>query len=130
MSEQDVQRITIFSIVQADKLSTLFELVATSLRRGNADDDKNDAHTESLPLSKQLNDTYRTVTLPCISFPKGVKNEDGDKSLCPLFMTVTFMSDDNPKNRCIHCILTEDGPGHGGKIGHITPNVLENMFKG
>jgi len=128
MSEQDVQRITIFSIVQADKLSTLFELVATSLRRGNSADNKNDASTESLPLSKPLNDTYRTVTLPCISFPKGVKNENGD-DLCPLFMTVTFMSDVNPKNRCIHCILTEDGHAHGGKIGHITPNVLQNMFK-
>lgn len=137
MSEQDVQRITIFSIVQADKLSTLFELVATSLRRSNSpnstEHDKNDTSTESLKLSKQskqLNETYKTVTLPCIPFPKGVikSNENGDKSLCPLFMTVTCMSDDNPKNRCIHCILTENGPGPGGKIGHITTNVLKNMF--
>jgi len=136
MSEQDVQRITIFSIVQADKLSTLFELVATSLRRSNSpnstEQDKNDISTESLPLSKQLNETYTSVTLPCIPFPKGVikSNENGDKSLCPLFMTVTCMSDEDPKNRCIHCVLTENGPGPGGKIGHITTNVLKNMFNG
>jgi len=134
MSEQDVQRITIFSIVQAHKLSTLFELVATSLRRSNkpnSKDDKNDISNESLSPSKQSNDTYKTVTLPCISFPKGAKksDENGDKSLCPLFMTVTFMSDDNPKNRCIHCILTEKGP-EPGDIGHITTNVLKNMFNG
>jgi len=121
MDEQDVQRITIFSIVQPHKLSILFELISASLRRSN----------KSKPTDDNKNDTYRTVTLPCIPFPKGVKsNENKDKPLCPLFMTVTFMSDDNPKNRCIHCILTEDGPKHGGKIGHITPNVLQNMFKG
>jgi len=40
------------------------------------------------------------------------------------------MSDENPRNRCIHCILTENGPTTSGKIGPITPKVLKKMFSG
>lgn len=134
MSEQDVQRITIFSIVKADGLSTLFELVATSLRRSNKPSSTEECTTgtPSGPWSPSNNNSaYKTVTLPCIPFPKGLKcksSKSDNERLCPLYMAVTFMSDDNPKNRCIHCILTEDGPGTG--IGTITPRVLKKMFTG
>jgi len=136
MSEQEVQRITIFSIVQADKLSTLFELVATSLRRSNKPSSSEDCITDTSAAqwtSSNDNDTYKTVTLPCIPFPKGLKIKSGEneeEALCPLFMSVTFMSDENPRNRCIHCILTENGPTTSGKIGPITPKVLKKMFSG
>jgi len=132
MSEQDVQRITIFSIVQADKLSTLFELVATSLRRSNKPSSTDGCTTDTSagPWPSSKNDApYKTVTLPCIPFPKGMKlksSKNGKDVLCPLFMTVTFMADDNPRNRCIHCILTEDGPGTESKT--IIPKVLKKMF--
>jgi len=134
MSEQDVQRITIFSIVQADKLSTLFELVATSLRRTKKPSSTDGCTTDTSagPWPSSNDDApYKTVTLPCIPFPKGMKfktGENDEEVLCPLFMAVTFMADDNPRNRCIHCILTEDAPGAGSKIGPITPIALNKMF--
>jgi len=134
MSEQDMQRITIFSIVQADKLSTLFELVATSIRQSKKPSSADGCITDTSagPWSSSNDDApYKTVTLPCIPFPKGMKSkagEDEEEVLRPLFMAVTFIADDNPRNRCIHCILTEEAPGSGSKIGPMTPTALKKMF--
>ena len=37
------------------------------------------------------------------------------------------MFDDNPKKRCLHCILT-DVPGTNGAVGSVTPELLSILF--
>lgn len=65
-SKSDVKRSTIFSLVQLDHLSQLFELVAKALRGG-----KRDKNTD-------------VVTLPCITF------ENDELDPIQLYMTVSF----------------------------------------
>lgn len=137
LNDEDIQRITIFSIVQHSKLPMLFELVATSVRRSinstsigsSVVSDLSVGLSSDSSLNKGKCTECKSITLPCVPFPKGVKPGDDEETLLnPLYMTVTFMSDDNPRNRCIHCLLTDAVPGEGGNIGSITPKVLKKMF--
>eukprot|EP00816_Leptocylindrus_hargravesii_P005252 CAMPEP_0196813530 /NCGR_PEP_ID=MMETSP1362-20130617/37366_1 /TAXON_ID=163516 /ORGANISM="Leptocylindrus danicus, Strain CCMP1856" /LENGTH=639 /DNA_ID=CAMNT_0042189809 /DNA_START=131 /DNA_END=2050 /DNA_ORIENTATION=+ len=102
-SRNDVKRSTIFSLVQLDHLSKLFELVAKALRGG-----------------KRENNTD-VVTLPCIPF------DSEDFAPNPLYMTVTLINDENPSFRCFHCIIT-DQPGADGKVGYISKDILERIY--
>jgi hypothetical protein len=70
-----VKRITVFSIVQADKLSSLFELVSEALR---------DEKGETKDTCEESSKSVTTVTLPCVAFPKQVKD------LGSLFMHVSI----------------------------------------
>jgi len=134
LTEDDIQRITIFSMIQHDKLPILFELVATSLRRSNSPSSSDVVVSDESADSTSKRGTftgYKTVTLPCVPFPKGLTSsagDEGEKSLHPLFITVTLMADDNPKNRCMHCLLSGSAGGSDGKIAPITPYILRKMF--
>ena len=97
LSEQDVKRITIFSLVQGEKLSNLYELVAEFLRQGNSQSDGNrislcatkSNDTTSCGSSSEQNN-FKTLTLPCIQFPKNLPlNHDGSQRYC-LFMHVSL----------------------------------------
>jgi len=121
-----VERATIFNLVQSSKLSSLFEIVAKSLR---AADPKVEA--PSVPSSSGSMDAtapsestsrawdYEGTTLPCIRFPT--------ERPAQLYITVTLMDDVNPRKRCFHCVLT-DSPCTSGGLGRITPELLETMF--
>lgn len=37
------------------------------------------------------------------------------------------MTDDDPRKRCFHCVLT-DCPGTNGAMGFITPELLAMLF--
>lgn len=158
LTEKDVKKVTIFSMVRVDRLSALFELVAEALRRSNAHDvsktssseessksnsiltsgcagssgnsqgthDRNsDSRTEEREPSLETLE-FETESLPCVSFPNVLTNEK-DGQVKKLYMNVTFMFDENPLKRCIHCALT-DQPGARGKVGNITPELLSMVF--
>lgn len=207
LSGEEAKRLSIFSIVQADKLSTLFELVANALKNGAAKKGKrrrgrkrsgpstssagsgpgivnNRAECSSVAGSAAASATtgssgtgsemstassykpvdYSAVTLPCVPFqatyPKasvavGKKKDcdpteanykdaadgeaiagaekdekakaEADLSI-PLYMTVTLMSDDDPRKRCFHCVLTDTPATSSGKIGVVTPELLAMLF--
>jgi hypothetical protein len=99
---ETVTQATIFGLVQRNKLSNLFEIVAKSLR-----------------TKSQIDDDYLAVTLPCIKFKPSNKLQ--------LYITVTLMADEDPRKRCFHCVLS-DTPGTKEAIGPITPELLEMMF--
>lgn len=119
MSVSDVERATIFSFVQSSRLSSLFEIVAKSLRSADpvevetSSSEKTDAENGS----KAWN--YESMTLPCIRFPAEHPKQ--------LYITVTLMTDLDPRKRCFHCVLT-DSPCTNGDIGRITPELLELLF--
>ena len=206
LSGEEAKRLSIFSIVQADKLSTLFELVANALKNGAAKKRKRrrkktgpstssagsgsgivnnnrpecssvagsaaaSATTGSSGTGSEMSSAssnkpvdYSAVTLPCVPFqatyPKasvavekkkdcdpteaggkvtadgqatgGLANDekakaDADLSI-PLYMTVTLMSDDDPRKRCFHCVLTDTPSTSSGKIGVVTPELLAMLF--
>jgi len=106
LDQDAVQRLTIFSLVQPDKLANLFEMVAEALRQKPASESSTAATSssclttsESAPSSTEAADTapqpmeYAAMTLPCISFkPAPVASDASTKSdnTDPLFMTVSF----------------------------------------
>merc|ERR1712238_360128 len=75
---------------------------------------------------------YTAMTLPCIDFPAMVKRNqaaaDSDSaSIPPLHLTVTLMTDKDPKKRCFHCVFT-NSKGTNGSLGIITPELLASLF--
>lgn len=205
LSGEEAKRLSIFSIVQADKLSTLFELVANALKNGASKKKRKRGRKKPRPSSSSgsgsaaINNRpecnsiagsaaasattgssgtgsetstassnkpvdYSAVTLPCVSFqatyprtsvavekkkdcdPTGANNKDaadgqaiaGPKKVekakaeanlnIPLYMTVTLMSDNDPRKRCFHCVLTDTPATSSGKIGVVTPELLAMLF--
>lgn len=196
LKSEEVERLTFFSLVQPNRLSSLFEIVAAALRSGTAQDPNalnegtsngvseisttseidetvrvantdtsndmnagndmnadNDQEKQNKSVSKR-NWNYSAITLPCISFqpsdqtqPKIVNikiNEtamEGSKEVNdkqddllqksdepnPLYITVTLMTDDDPRKRCFHCVFT-DCSGTNGSLGSITPDLLSMLF--
>merc|ERR1711897_31438 len=45
----------------------------------------------------------------------------------PLHVTVTLMSDKDPRRRCFHCVFT-NSKGTNGSLGIITPELLASLF--
>ena len=121
-----VERATIFNLVQSSKLSSLFEIVAKSLRATDPKADAPPAPSSSASLDAAApSETssrawdFEGTTLPCIRFPT--------ERPAQLYITVTLMDDVNPRKRCFHCVLT-DSPCTSGGLGRITPELLETMF--
>jgi hypothetical protein len=101
-----VQRLTIFSLVQQDKLANLFEMVAEALRRkpANADSTSGTSSsgttTKDSPLSSsdatETNsqvEKYATMTLPCTSVLSARTDSDSSGEgvkANPLYMTVSL----------------------------------------
>ena len=201
LSGEEAKRLSIFSIVQADKLSTLFELVANALKNGASKNKRrrkrstkgsstdsgsgvisirlggnsvagsaaatatsSGTGSETSTASSNQAVDYSAVTLPCVPFqatypkasvtmekkhdnvPTQDKEKDavcgpGDEKLekdenlqtdqdlsIPLYMTVTLMSDNDPRKRCFHCVLTDTPATANGKIGSVTPELLAMLF--
>lgn len=142
LSKEDVSRLTIFSLVQADKLSSLFEMVAEALRcdrndrnrversedgsGGEGSDSSGNTTNESSKSGESRRWTYPSMTLPCVSFPSRTK-PGSPHHPNPLYMTISLMTDEDPKKRCFHCMLTDD-PGTNGSVGFITPELLALLF--
>ena len=92
---EEVACLTIFSIVRVDKLSALFEIVASALEKSSTPSlvstDKDSSQETSRSVEKSSEIDYEALTLPCISFPsryKTSKNNDGIP--IPIFMTVSI----------------------------------------
>ena len=66
------------------------------------------------------------MTLPCVSFPSRSK-PGSPHHPNPLYMTISLMTDEDPRKRCFHCMLTDD-PGTNGSVGFITPELLALLF--
>lgn len=142
---------TIFSIVQADKLSSLFEMTAQALRTNSSSPTESSHQNESECVTTTSSsgtgtmtdqedpststsskaDNYPSLTVPCISFPESRKRHSSSKSHHPnpLYMTVALMADEDPRKRCFHGMLT-DYPGTGGSIGLTSPELLSMMCAG
>lgn len=130
---------TIFSIVKAEKLSSLFEMVAEALRDNRVRIEKDEANTDDTQSSGDTTGDssgksssnkgqweYAAMTLPCISFPSR-KIPGTSHHPNPLYMTMALMSDEDPRRRCFHCILTDD-PGTNETMGFITPELMALLF--
>ena len=195
LTVDEAKSLTIFSIVRADKLSMLFELVANALRtdaeKGSSLQPKlrkgvgesilssdiaapvksftgKNRSTEFSTLSglqEQDNNMevklrshdcdFSAVTLPCILFPSNypedcavhhakkrlkehhsrgedvreTNHNNRRQSDLPiqLYMTVTLMTDDDPRKRCFHCVFT-DSPATQDHIGSVTTELLAMLF--
>eukprot|EP00557_Chaetoceros_sp_GSL56_P009223 CAMPEP_0176496290 /NCGR_PEP_ID=MMETSP0200_2-20121128/11115_1 /TAXON_ID=947934 /ORGANISM="Chaetoceros sp., Strain GSL56" /LENGTH=855 /DNA_ID=CAMNT_0017894233 /DNA_START=14 /DNA_END=2581 /DNA_ORIENTATION=+ len=144
LTPKEVKKLTIFSMVQVDRLSQLFDLVADSLRKSNKSvvsrstesSSKPDSTESSFNCSTSSSKTetvtcrppmhFETITLPSVPFPQKSKTDKQNEKKI-LFLNVTFMYDENPSKRCIHCALT-DKPGVQGKIGTISTDLLSLLF--
>jgi hypothetical protein len=96
LSQPDMKRITIFSLVQAESLSTLYEVMANFLRKCN-NRSAGDSVVPSLSSAsdgKSAEDTsiknnYETITLPCINFPHSLPLRQNDNGYS-IFMHVSL----------------------------------------
>jgi hypothetical protein len=82
-------------------------------------------------LSKRLLN-YTAMTLPCIDFPAMIKRNQAAREantviIPPLHVTITLMSDQDPRRRCFHCVFT-NSEGTNGALGIITPELLASLF--
>jgi len=98
LSQQDVKRITIFSLVQTDRLSCLYELIAESIRNSSNHTDI-DSGVPSLCSSGNATATsdssspekkYSTISLPCIEFPRNLQLLNDKNQQHSIFMHVSF----------------------------------------
>jgi len=159
LSERDVQRLTLFSIVESCQLSIMYKMVARAL----ADEKKSVVHpttadTTSCAIAAK-NDiissshattttttTGQTITLKCIPFTKTnermiarsktsmVATESDvvithNQASNPLYINVALMDDDDREKRCFHCILTDCPPRLNGKLGGVTPELFAKLFE-
>ena len=102
-----MQRLTIFSLVQQDKLANLFEMVAEALRRkpanaestsgtsssGMTTNDSSPSSSDDTEANRQVEE-YATMTLPCASV-LSARTDDSNPSgegvkANPLYMTVSL----------------------------------------
>jgi hypothetical protein len=138
LSEQDAKKLTIFSIVQSDQLSSLYKMVARALCPPNADGAPprvGSATSGPNGTTDSSSEEWQAITLKCVPFPRNNSNKNSKQKQGgtathhpnPLYMTVSLMEDENRDHRCFHCILT-DYPGTDGKMGSVTPELFAMLF--
>eukprot|EP00539_Tryblionella_compressa_P016799 CAMPEP_0178855524 /NCGR_PEP_ID=MMETSP0746-20121128/23445_1 /TAXON_ID=913974 /ORGANISM="Nitzschia punctata, Strain CCMP561" /LENGTH=1011 /DNA_ID=CAMNT_0020521649 /DNA_START=157 /DNA_END=3192 /DNA_ORIENTATION=- len=102
----------------------------TSTEAHVAENGVGEGEQEAEDLPHRLLD-YTAITLPCIEFPAMKKrnqySSDSGSVIDPLTVTVTLMSDKDPRRRCFHCVLT-NCRGTDGALGSITPDLLASLF--
>jgi len=136
-SGEDLKQSTISgSTSSRDSLSgTALDVKTDKGKTGNPEADANDDSsakegTEESISKRLLN--YTAMTLPCVDFPAMKKRkqssiESNSVIIPPLHVTVTLMSDKDPKRRCFHCVFT-NSKGTDGALGIITPELLASLF--
>ncbi len=85
LSHQQMKRITLFSLIQAEKLSKLYELVAQTIASSNSPSKNGDLG--SSPIVKEQ---FKTIALPCISFPKELPLSPMTNAQPCLYMNVSY----------------------------------------
>jgi PAS domain-containing protein len=145
LSSEDMERMTMFSLVEPAMLSDLFAISARVLRSNslselNTERKSNDPDTcpinESLAggdissnlltlPSHDIARNYEAVTVPCVKFRPLIQQALllGQNESRPLYLTLTLMPDDDPRKRCFHGVFT-DRPGPKGGIGSVSPELL------
>jgi len=141
LGKKEVERLTIFSLVQTSSLSSLFEIVAAALRSSTEmDESKKEAGKEEAAGEGTKEDErkptplgeYTAITLPCVDFGTAFRDfstpaRDSFPSSRELYMTVTLMSDTDIRKRCFHCAFS-DCKGTKGALGAVTPELLSALF--
>lgn len=155
LRKEDAGRLTIFSLVSSNKLSSLFEIVAAALRtddsarqggssvpvvtdgsssgavssaeRGSGSDtsSKTSSHTKGVAKAPPHTEAYPAITLPCTMFQKPGASSGLDNH--QLYMTVTLMTDEDPQKRCFHCVFTDCPPGTNGSMSTISRELLAKL---
>lgn len=120
----EVERLTIFGLIRSDKLSNMFEIVASALRSATKESKQNEDLNEVCKNKESLS----TVTMPCTKFRSLPIGENGALVERQMYLTVMLMPEEDPQKRYFHCILT-DRPGVDGKIGPVTPELLSVFFQ-
>ncbi len=92
---EEVACLTIFSIVRVDRLSALFEIVASALEKSSTPSvistDKDPSQETSKSVGKCNQIDYEALTLPCIPFPSRYKTSKNNSGIAiPIFMTVSY----------------------------------------
>jgi len=133
LNKRDIGRLTIFSIVQSDQLSTLYKMVARALAEQHVAPLSESTSASGMSCKENVISTkpkgvgngedWQVVTLKCVRFPSS-KNEGEEH---PLFLTITLMGDANRDQRCFHVTLS-DNPSDEGQFGTISPKLLTKMF--
>ena len=89
MSKAEVKKITLFSLVKADKLSNLFEIVAAALKKRGMNEppqlEEKSASGDSTARKSRLCD-YAGMTLPCIDFRASKRQAERQEN--PMYITV------------------------------------------
>jgi len=93
VSKAEVKKITLFSLVKADKLSNLFEIVAAALKKGGMNEspqfEEESASDDSKARKSRPLCDYAGMTLPCIDFRASKRQpECRQKNLDPMYITV------------------------------------------
>lgn len=96
LTKEEAEGMTIFSIVQPEKLSNLFEMIAQALKRDSAIAPDNEASASTTAGAEQEDrkeksvGDYPALTLPCINFPASKKRRASSHHPNPLYMTVSI----------------------------------------
>jgi len=152
LAESHLERMTIFSLVQPNKLSNFFEIAARALRSNDDEaeltDQESSTNDKPPEASTAPNDTngdenmskedpstkrkwnYAAMTLPCIEFP-AMKERRGSSNKWEytdnMNVTMILITDPDPRKRCFHCTFT-DCPGTDGSLGIVTPDLLAALY--
>lgn len=108
---EEVACLTIFSIVRVDRLSALFEIVASALEKSSTpsvvSNDKDPSQDTSKSVSKSNEIDYEALTLPCIPFPSRYKTSKDNTGIpIPIFMTVSYPLNESPTSFVLDEMLT------------------------
>lgn len=130
--EDELDRLTIFSLVKSNHLSSLFEIVAAALRTGSQQSDDEEKSLGQDVAKRNCNKSeqggggkfnYSAITLPCTTF----RPRPGALMDKQMYITVTLMADADPRKRCFHCVFT-DCQGTNGALGTISPDLVSLLF--
>jgi len=138
----EAEKMTIFSLVRHDKLSSVFELVAQVLKgseENEKEDEEKDTRAENagemIPSDDKDSAAEKVMqslaAFPCIDFPAMRKRRAASENEMldtQLFMTVTFMGQEaHPRRRFFHCVFT-NCMGRNGNPGVLSPELLASMY--
>lgn len=123
-SAVEMHHLTIFSLIQSNKLSSIFEIVAAALR-SNTLPSVNVAKPEKAGFDKSQDPKmdFESVTLPCVRF-QPLEQVDVDKNSISLNMTLTMLANEDSRKRCFHCIFTDFDSGASVMPGSISPELM------
>ena len=105
-----METLTIFTFTKRNRLSELYELVA-SILRGSKNTPKNETGRIS------------SLSVPCVYFPDSVLPRSHS-----LFMTVTVVDSPSIQQQCLHCLFSDKSEDN--RHGCMTPEFFNMLAQG